>query len=288
MTGSFSLYSDQQMVAQVQFNPPDNPDKLIHYQADKAKNYNLKFYSDFYAQKDNPLKATREIQFFQLIKLLKTHIPNERTPHLLDIGCGQGDFVRFLENAKTLSIQAYGIEPSLSNESTNIKRRLLQEVASSHDMPQSYDIISLLDVFEHFPDTNEALTQIHSRLKPQGLLLLKVPNKGSLLYRIAKGLTSISPNLATKFFNRLYQVHYPPPHYYYFNAASLTNLISSHFEILKIQYLSECPIGGLRTRFWGIPFYLKPFAMVAGFTYRLFSLGSLNDSVVILARKKRP
>ena len=42
---------------------------------------------------------------------------------LLDVGCGQGDFINIIQQNPSLQIEAFGIEPSISQETQNLKKR---------------------------------------------------------------------------------------------------------------------------------------------------------------------
>ena len=280
------LFFQSNELAQVVFTDSSHADQLVHYKAfSNATHVNQNFYNEFYSADNNPLKVTRQIQFSSLLNVLKSHLKTPGKKTLLDIGCGQGDFIRLVQKENSFKIDAYGIEPAISQETQNIKKITLQGVQNNPDIPHNYDIITLFDVFEHFPDPHESMKTLLSLLKADGRLVLMVPNKDSLLYRLGKLLVPLFPKITGPFFARLYQVNYPPPHYFYYNATSLKSLLKPFFEVEYVGYQSQLPLRGIPTRFWGVSKKLKPFFMISAVFYRLFSPFSLNDSLVIIAKK---
>ena len=103
---------------------------------------------------------------------------------LLDIGCGPGFF---LEAARDCGWQVAGME---MNERCVV---LLQELdIPVHTEPleestlpaNSFECVSMWEVLEHLQEPRVALERIHQLLRPGGVLLICVPNFGSLINRI--------------------------------------------------------------------------------------------------------
>ena len=103
---------------------------------------------------------------------------------ILDVGCGPGFF---LEAARNSGWQVSGIE---MNE--QCVARLREQGILIHTQPleeadltaASCDCVSMWEVLEHLREPRVALTHIHRILRPGGLLLICVPNFGSLVNRI--------------------------------------------------------------------------------------------------------
>lgn len=93
--------------------------------------------------------------------------------NILDIGCGTGDF---LFRAKDEGWQVFGFEPNAKakaiSKSKNIN--LIDDLDSFQK--QSFDVITMWHVLEHVPDLDKQIRQIKSLLKPDGLLIIAVPN----------------------------------------------------------------------------------------------------------------
>lgn len=144
---------------------------------------------------------------------------------LLDFGCGVGTY---LKNLKKRGWNIYGIEPSPSAASYCQQQGLdvRQGFSLSENWPEStFDIITLNQVFEHISDPNQTLVDIHQALKPDGILLMNVPNFQSVAAQLFK---SYWFNLDT------------PRHNFLFTPKTLRKLLSANgFEILSIYTASS-------------------------------------------------
>ena len=151
-----------------------------------------------------------------LLKSLQNFQPCGR---LLDIGAGSGMLV---EEALKMGYQAEGVEPS----------RYLHGLAQEHKLPVQlgafphvklnppYDIITLVDVIEHFPNPMHILSQVNTMLSDTGVGLVTTPDVGSFFARIMG-------------FNWW---HYRTAHIGYFDLKTLTRaLTKSGLKPLKVS-----------------------------------------------------
>lgn len=107
---------------------------------------------------------------------------------LLDIGCSYGYFVKL---GQSRGYDAYGMERSkYASEVANEKMGIC---VSIHDIEtglgftnDSFDVITLFGVFEHFKRPFDALKEIYRVLKPGGILLMTIPNANSI-FRLFSG-----------------------------------------------------------------------------------------------------
>lgn len=104
----------------------------------------------------------------------------ETTGRLLDIGCGTG---RLLYLAKQAGWQAKGLELS-ADMAEFVQQRVGVEVQVADFMEMEpdpndlgqYDLVVLRHVIEHLPDSILAMSKIGRLMKPDGYLLLEMPN----------------------------------------------------------------------------------------------------------------
>lgn len=95
---------------------------------------------------------------------------------LLDIGCGVGDF---LCSVKKLGWDVTGIEPSFSAKSIASERLgfMPLDPSDSSQLPDhSFDVITLWHVLEHIDDLKSQTSEIKRLLKPNGRLIIALPN----------------------------------------------------------------------------------------------------------------
>lgn len=95
---------------------------------------------------------------------------------ICDIGCGTGEFLRTMKQA---GWAVSGVEPNPSARQ-KAEQNISQPVYESlQQATNQFDLISLWHVLEHLPELNESLTKIIQLLKPEGRLLIAVPNHSS-------------------------------------------------------------------------------------------------------------
>jgi ubiquinone/menaquinone biosynthesis C-methylase UbiE len=96
--------------------------------------------------------------------------------HLLDIGCGTGDFLKI---AKEDHWEVSGIEPnsnarSIANQKTDNSVYGIEQLLKFEK--HSFDVITLWHVLEHLPKLENQISVFESLLKPNGKLVIAVPN----------------------------------------------------------------------------------------------------------------
>ena len=102
---------------------------------------------------------------------------------LLDVGAGRG---RFVAQARAAGWDADGIEPSLRGvqgaraRGVELQQAGIEDAVVEHG---SLDVVSLWHVLEHLDEPGAALERIAGWLRPGGLLVVGVPNVGSVQAR---------------------------------------------------------------------------------------------------------
>jgi 2-polyprenyl-3-methyl-5-hydroxy-6-metoxy-1,4-benzoquinol methylase len=109
--------------------------------------------------------------------LVEKHLkPNGKTA-LLEVGCGTGDFIRTLVESDKLKIT--GSEVYLKGLMQAKKSfphiEFVQFDVSQGAIGIEFDMICAFDVIEHINDDTKALSNIYRMLKPNGVVLLSVP-----------------------------------------------------------------------------------------------------------------
>jgi SAM-dependent methyltransferase len=141
---------------------------------------------------------------------------------LLDVGCGPG------ANLKSLQEQGwdvYGIE--LSETAVARARALVGDrihcgtLDTSPFEDESFDVVLMSHSLEHLYDPVQELQRVRRLLKPQGCLIIAVPNAGSLEAKLFGGSW----------------IHWDPPrHLYHFSKKTLTGLVEqAGFQVLRLR-----------------------------------------------------
>jgi SAM-dependent methyltransferase len=101
--------------------------------------------------------------------------------HLLDLGCGQGDF---LVTARShFDVQGVDLCPRLRPEAQGIPvfRGRLEDAPFP---AESFETISAVEVFEHLFDPRRTLREVYRFLKPGGIFLLQTGDADSFRRRL--------------------------------------------------------------------------------------------------------
>jgi 2-polyprenyl-3-methyl-5-hydroxy-6-metoxy-1,4-benzoquinol methylase/DNA-directed RNA polymerase subunit RPC12/RpoP len=157
----------------------------------------------------------------------------KRQGRLLDIGCSTGNFLYGM--SQTGSWEVYGLEPGRTAAEyvrTWYKFPVVAGTLADADLPAHYfDVVTMWHALEHMPDPRDSLQAIRGLLKPDGLLVMEVPNPDSLDARI----------FADAWFG--FDI---PRHYHSFPRRTLSAMaLQSGYRVDKVQPASGHPASSL-------------------------------------------
>ena len=136
---------------------------------------------------------------------------------LLDIGAGTGDF---LFVAKQNGWQTVGVEPSEKAKGIAIKKGIsfVNETSSLAD--HSFDVITMWHVLEHVPDLDYQKQELKRLLKPNGTLIVAVPNFKSF---------------DAKHYGKFWAAYDVPIHFWHFSKKAIEFLFQNeHMKLEKV------------------------------------------------------
>ncbi|HXJ98952.1 MAG TPA: class I SAM-dependent methyltransferase [Gelidibacter sp.] len=210
--------------------PQPSPEKLSEY-------YKSEDYISHTDAKRNVFEklyhAVKVVALKRKIKLINNVSSNGKT--LLDIGCGTGDF---LQVAHSSGWQISGIEPN--EQARDLANKKVDNVVFDTEQlskfeSYSFDVITLWHVLEHLPNVEEHFSIFKKLLKPNGVLIIAVPNYKSYDAQLYKE------------FWAAYDV---PRHLWHFSQASIKRLgekikmdvvkiVPMTFDAFYVSLLSE-------------------------------------------------
>ncbi|NRB83864.1 MAG: class I SAM-dependent methyltransferase [Winogradskyella sp.] len=163
----------------------------------------------------------RRVSLKRKLKLINTFNSEEKL--LLDIGCGTGDF---LQVAQQDGWSVTGIEPDdsarqIANSKTDnsvFNISYLDELAEN-----SFDVITLWHVLEHLPNLETHIQRFKHLLKPNGTLIIAVPNFKSYDAQLYKNYWAA------------YDV---PRHLWHFSKLSIQRL----FKNVRLELVKTLPM----------------------------------------------
>lgn len=159
----------------------------------------------------------KSISLKRKLKLINS-VSNE-AKNLLDIGCGTGDFLKI---AKDNNWNVSGIEPNkkaraIANQKTNNSVFEVEQLQNLNE--HSFDVITLWHVLEHLPNLEAQISIFKKLLKPNGTLIVAVPNYKSY---------------DAKHYKSFWAAFDVPRHLWHFSQASISKLVErEHLKVVK-------------------------------------------------------
>jgi len=160
---------------------PSEYHAYAHYDpGTKKEKFAISMYKLFFKPGGNPLKKLLFLPFKHLLR--GTHIvPGGR---ILDVGCGSGAFLYKMQSA---GMEAFGVElsPDGAREAQRLGLKVKCGTLEQQKYPSNYfDVITLNHVFEHVPSPMRTLRELKRILKPDGRIIIAVPNARSLACKL--------------------------------------------------------------------------------------------------------
>lgn len=203
----------------------------------------LSFYyksEDYISHTDSTRSITEKLYY-----LVKKYTLNRKLNHinsfltvdknLLDVGCGTGDF---LKKCKENNWKVVGVEPNRDAKEIAIdKLGIDTEIYTNINEINSlkFDVITLWHVLEHVVDLEYYITKLKSLLKPNGVLVIAVPNYKSF---------------DANYYGQFWAAYDVPRHLWHFSKKSiqllfekykftLQKILPMYFDSFYISILSE-------------------------------------------------
>jgi len=161
-------------------------------------------------------------KFYHLVKsnALKNKVnlitnENPQKGNLLDIGAGTGDF---LIQAKQAGWNCIGIEPNEKAKNIAVTKGVSFTNTLEELEDNSFDTITMWHVLEHVPDLENQIKTLKRLLKPNGTIIIAVPNFKSF---------------DAKHYKSFWAAYDVPRHLWYFSKVSIQKLFNKEGLQLK-------------------------------------------------------
>lgn len=193
-----------------------------------------KFYPETYSWKETLeaesflTKCVRKLEKIYRYHLLRDEVSkvvkftSRGSGKVLDIGCGTGDRLDVFRNK---GFETYGVETSNSADyaKEHLKLNVMKGDLFSAKFPDAFfDIVTLYNVLEHTHKPQVVIREIHRILKQDGFLIIQVPNRDSLQYKI---------------FKKKWAAFDVPRDLYYFGIGTLTSMLEKvELTVSKVDH----------------------------------------------------
>ena len=222
----FTLYHDEEKDMLITSPQPDEENLPKYYQSDD-------YISHTDAKKTLIEKLYQIVKSFTLRKKVKliTKLKKHKGA-LLDIGAGTGDF---LIAAKKAEWNIYGVEPNQDARKLAQKKELELNKNTIELDSHKFDIITMWHVLEHVPNINNQIIELKRLLKPDGYIIIAVPNFKSY---------------DARYYHSFWAAYDVPRHLWHFSRKSINMIFSKHkmnvvdiipmkFDSFYVSMLSE-------------------------------------------------
>lgn len=188
-------------------------------------------YFDYLAPELHQQRYAREAAY------LASYGTSDRSGRLLDVGCANGDFPRFM---KARGWDVEGVEVAAATNPVTDFPIHTSEFPAASLAPESFDAVTAWAVLEHVHDPKAYFQRAREVLKDDGVFIFNVPNFGSLASR------------------RLYREDVPR-HLYFFAESTVRRYLElSGFELVEAVYGADVyemlPTNWLRYLLFYAPF----------------------------------
>lgn len=181
----------------------------------KGGNYNY-HRDEVYLQSQNQFRNIFRVTFKKVLKY-------KRQGCVLEVGSSTG---LLLKEFKDKGWYVQGIEPSKksSEYSEKIGIKVLKTTFEKALVKEKYDVVILNHVLEHLVDPTKVLQKIYKVLKSDGIVVINVPNAGSLSARI---------------YGESWAYRLPEEHLWQFTPDKLVSLLKENgFKVLEWSAIS--------------------------------------------------
>ena len=206
---TFDLYHDETLDMLITFPQPSLENLGKYYESE-----------DYISHTDNKRSLFEKLYHFiknialkNKLNLINSLQPNKGS--ILDIGAGTGDF---LSVAKKDGWQTIGVEPSTKAKSIAINKGVSFVDLTTELANNSFDVISMWHVLEHVPDLDKQIKELKRLLKPNGTLLIAVPNFKSF---------------DAKHYEKFWGAYDVPIHFWHFSKTAIKLLFEK--EKMKLE-----------------------------------------------------
>ena len=225
--------------------------------------------SDYYRR---TVLADKKTHFKQL-KAVNRYTGNGS---LLDIGCNVGSF---MDVAERCGWDTYGIEPNpvaaaeCRSKHPNTFNEFFDSGGRGKSFDNFFDLVTMLDVIEHFPDPGSVINQTKRYLKDKGILLI------------------VTPDFSNPMTRRFHMK--PDEHLVLFNGSTIRRLLNdngfdvilskstSRYKDFRALKYSTTDLGHTASAFADCLCALNLDRLASAVLFR-----TINDELLVIARKR--
>jgi len=213
--------------------------------------------------------SVKKFTIAKKVQLINTLVTNRGS--LLDIGAGTGDF---LVAAKKSKWEVTGVEPNQEAVALALGKGI-HTVPETSELEETFDIITMWHVLEHIPNLEAHIQTLSRLLKPNGKIIIAVPNYKSFdagyyktfwaAYDVPRHLWHFSRNAIGRLFKD--------------ENIHVVKILPMYFDAFYVSLLSEKYKTGSRNPF-------RAFCVGLWSNVRAMSSGEYSSLIYVLEKRK--
>jgi SAM-dependent methyltransferase len=215
-------------------------------------------------------------KFYNALSLGKDRAPLVRGGNLLDVGCGDGEYLSKISG----KMNGYGVEPMgvPDKSKPHIRTCYLEEAKFPRGF---FDVVLMSHSLEHMNDPVESLIEVRRIIKTGGKLVISLPTTSSFGFAVFKG----------KWFHTD-----APRHIFIYNERNLSRLLEGLGFSIREIHKEGSPIGLVGSIYYalaGKSANLKKYSKVLSLISLLFfpaswiaNIFGAGDTLTLIAERK--
>jgi len=139
---------------------------------------NKNFYKKYYPKNYQTPSDNKYLN--RIWQIYNCHYKNKLIPEnstLLDVGCGQGDFIKQLP--KNINSTGIDLNPKITNN-------IIKDDFLKNKFSTKYDVITFWHSLEHFSNPSKTINKAINLLNKNGLIIASLPNTNSLSFKLGQ------------------------------------------------------------------------------------------------------
>lgn len=217
----------------------------LWYEAESVDTYDDKYHSgECYVDLDRTLA-----------QLLGEHLPDRPTRRILDLGCGPGSMIPFLQEIPNVEIVGLDIAPAMIRRAREQYPNVEFQIGTSDLVPfddASFDAVLISGMLHHLPGLFGTLTEVRRVLRPDGVFVAREPNDDNFAAR-HRALAAVHQAVRSLYFDvtSALPVYEPDAHddHIDFTPAVLAQGVAQLLRVDRIE--THSPIGYFYDRLAG-------------------------------------
>jgi len=159
----------------------------------------------------------------EMAKMRIMYLPLAKRKRLLDIGCGNGEFLAIMHRFgwDVLGVERDAIAARIAQDLFKIPVLIVENTDKFCLKDTCFDVVTLHHVLEHNHNPIALIKECYRLLKSKGILIIVTPNIKSLAHQI---------------FKKNWRDLDPPRHFYLFNSTNLVKCLNHYgFKIRMLK-----------------------------------------------------